>query len=417
MIDQSIFEKEAIECEKSVIGIMMLEPEESKRVFDTLTAKMFYSVELGTIFNCCKKLKEKGLRADPATVIDKLGAEYQKTVLMCAETVPSISGLDSYINGVMDSWRSRTMRQKMMELCENGMDADAMTAELQTVLQQQERIIDHQKEATNKPYKECILEFMEWMQKPDTSIKTGWAVIDNSTGGLQRGCITVIAARPGCGKTTLGLQMACNIAKSYKVLYISLEMTTVQLTRNIVSRTSRVNSQKISNRDLTQEEHNKIAESIDFLYDKMQLCINDTPGMTVADVENAIKATKPDVVVIDHIRLLTPMVKKNNEFEASAENTHALKQIAKNHNINIIELVQAKRESEGRVPGMADLYGGAATEQDADMIIGICPESGFQSMEQCTVTIEVTKNRHGAGGSWEFVWNRPTCGIYYMENR
>ncbi len=411
MNDFTAQEKEMLRCEQAVIGIMLMEPEKSVRVYDTLSPSMFYAEPLGKIFKCCKGLQEQGQRADVATVLDKLGDSYKELVVGCAETVPSISGLDSYINSVMDSWRARTMRIKMNELCENGMDADSMTVELQKLLQKQEHIISHQREATNKPFESCLLEFVNWMQKPDTSIPTGYPDFDKVTGGLQRGCITVIAARPGCGKTTLGLQMATNIAHDHNVLYISLEMTAVQLTRNIVARYSGVGSQVFSAKKLTDDEAAKMAEATEYLYNRLKLSINDDPRQTVNDIETAIKAKKPEVVVIDHLRLLTPMNNRKNEFESSAENTHALKQLAKKYDINIIELVQAKRESEGRVPGMADLYGGAATEQDADMIIGICPESEYRNMDRCMVQVAVTKNRHGAGGDFEFVWDKPLCSM------
>lgn len=410
-----IEEKETIQSEKAVIGIMMMEPEESERVYDTLTASMFYSEELGRIFNCCKKLRERGERADVTTVSDKLGSEYTPLIVNCAETVPSISGLDSYINGVLDSWRSRTMRAKMTELCTNDADPDTITMELKMILQQQEHIIAHQREATNKPFKSCVQEFLNWMQEPDTSIKTGYQSLDGRTGGLQRGGVTVITARPGCGKTTLGLQIATNIAHKVNVLYISLEMPAVQLTRNIISRYAKIDSQLFSTKNLTNEQTVKMAEATEYLYDKVKLSINDAPNQSVNDIEAAIKAKKPEVVVIDHIRLLTPMSNKKNEFEASAENTHALKQLAKKYNINIIELVQAKRESEGRIPGMADLYGGSATEQDADMIIGISPEAEYRDKETCMITVEVTKNRHGAGGTFDFVWQRPFCAMFEVE--
>ena len=54
----------------------------------------------------------------------------------------------------------------------------------------------------------------EAMQNPDkiTGISTGLADIDTKIGGLHRGELLVLGARPGMGKTAVGISMAKAIA-------------------------------------------------------------------------------------------------------------------------------------------------------------------------------------------------------------
>ena len=48
-------------------------------------------------------------------------------------------------------------------------------------------------------------------------------------GGLVKGQLTLLAGAPGIGKSTLMLQVAAELAKTYKVLYISGEESTGQI--------------------------------------------------------------------------------------------------------------------------------------------------------------------------------------------
>ena len=69
--------------------------------------------------------------------------------------------------------------------------------------------------------------------RPDTSLKTDWKQFNDVLGGLQRGCLYIIAARPGDGKTDFSMHLAVQLAKRYRVDYRSLEMTKEQLVHRI----------------------------------------------------------------------------------------------------------------------------------------------------------------------------------------
>lgn len=403
-------------AEQAVIGIMLLEPDGSAEVYDHLTAGMFEAEPLGRVFACCKKLRSEGLRADAAAVSGRLGESFIPLLARCAETVPAMSGLSTYITVVMDDWRQRTLTSQLAQLAVSGLDADALTAELGRIVARQEHILAHQRQTTAKEFRECVDEFLSWCGEEDRAIKTGFARLDRITGGLQPGGVTAIAARSGRGKTTLAVQLATQIARTRPVCYLSLEMSRVQVTAGVVSMASGVNSRSITGRTCTPAEREKVEKVARWLAESFKLVIDDRPLQTLTDVEGCIRQRKPEVLFIDHLGLLTPEKGREKRNDELAALTRGLKELAMRYGIHIVELIQASRQAEGRKVSMADMFGSATIEHDADMVIGVNPESGFEGMDTCRAEIDVLKNRHGPGGTFPFLWNRSTHRFVPIED-
>ena len=81
-----------------------------------------------------------------------------------------------------------------------------------------------------------------WRNRDDLSLYTGIFDLDALTCGLHNQELTIIGARPGMGKTTLTLQIAQEIAKKKNVVFISLEMSDIQLIQKMIAKRSIVNS-------------------------------------------------------------------------------------------------------------------------------------------------------------------------------
>lgn len=405
----------SLDAEKSVIGIMLMDPDGSRRVFDTLTARMFEFEELGRVFQCCKRLTQQGERADAVSVVSKLGENIKRLVMECAETAPSIQGLDTYITLVLDGWRERMMLARFAELAISGKDADELTRELRGMLQEQERILRHQRETTAKTFSEGMVDFLAWLQTEDRSIKTGWSKLDWMTGGLARKGVTAVSARPGMGKTTFALQMATQIARRQVVLYQSMEMPREQIYTSIFSRALTIDSAVFRQKSLTPEQWEKVAQVSDALHSSFKLVVDDRDCAGLDVLEANIRTYKPEVVFVDHLGLLTPDRAKQKRNEELAVLTRGLKQMAMKHDITIVELIQASRSAEGKRITMADMFGSASIEHDADMVIGINPRLEEGKQEWTDVDVDILKNRHGAKGTLEFIWRKQYHSFLQVE--
>lgn len=409
-----------VDAEKSVIGLLLLFPAETEAAYTTLRPRMFSQEPLALCFSGCMRLRRAGAAPDPVLLISKLGEGYRQLVLECCETAPSLGGLAGYIAIVLDAWRERTITAKLTELAISGQTADELTAALMNLVQDQQRIVQHVQRSTVKTYSQGLVELLGELHKPDSSIRTGWHSFDALTGGLLPGTVTVVAARPGKGKTDFALQMATQISKRRQVLYQSMEMPVVQLQQRILSRACKINSARFRDKDLSEAEWATVAARTDQMRAALHLVIDEATGADLAAVEANIRAYKPEVAFVDHLGLMKTekRMKRNEEL---AELTRGIKELALRLDKPIVELVQAGRAADGKRMTMADMFGSATIEQDADMLIGLEPEaaegrilSGEQYLE---VEARVLKNRHGGTGTLRFIWKPQYHDYTEMEMR
>ena len=206
--------------------------------------------------------------------------------------------------------------------------------------------------------------------RPDLRlIKTGFNTIDDIIGGVRKSELIVIGARPAAGKTTLGLNIACNIAKEKKnVLFFSIEMSKFEMHKKLVrslTETTRT----------TEENFNKVIKSSKYIKEKFTLKINDKAGISVEELIYKSKIEKEkngvDLIVVDHIGILTSNKSFKSRYELITYVSFQLKILAKELDVPVIALCQLSRGVEQRelkAPNMADLRDSGSIEQDADLI-------------------------------------------------
>lgn len=397
---------DGLEAEKSVLGCVLMSPEETTRVYARLSAKMFSAQPLAALYNCCKKLHNSGTPPDVVTVLSKLGDDYKTLIASCAETVPSPDRFDYYVDAVMYAWRVREMTEAAVEISMCGAGCEEMLQKFSNVVARQNYIQSHLEDATSKDFAGSAVEFLEDLFRPDTSIKTGWQDFDRIVGGLQRKSVYVISARPGKGKSDLALQLATKVSMTHKVVYFSMEMSRVQLMQRIASRATRINSTLVRDKKLSDCQQGRVARAMDLMAANCKIDLDEASGINADAVEAKILRESPDVVFIDHLGLMNHGTKKN-QWEAVADTTHRLKALAMQHNVAIVELVQLNRRADHDKATQGDLYGGAAVEQDADAIFTLAVEEHEDFMDgdaSVEMIATVHKNRHGGTGQLHFAW-------------
>ncbi|MCF2558311.1 hypothetical protein JQM64_12415, partial [Fournierella massiliensis] len=150
-------------AEKSLLGCMMMAPEDCEEVYGRVRPEMFENEALARMFGCCQELRKKGLRADATTLIETLGEEYKALVLECAETAPGLAGFESYIACLREGWRERAILTGLDELRISGMDASGLTRALGQLWQSQQALEEAEGERTAKDWKEGMGDFLGWL--------------------------------------------------------------------------------------------------------------------------------------------------------------------------------------------------------------------------------------------------------------
>ena len=112
----------------------------------------------------------------------------------------------------------------------------------------------------------------------------------------------------------------------------------------ITSRVARIDSTKIRDGNLTDNEKALINISLDKIC-KIPLIFDEQQNLTVYDISSKIKKHKPQVVFIDHLGLMA-LDKYKKRWESISDNSVALKKLAMETGVAIVELVQQNSEAE-----------------------------------------------------------------------
>jgi replicative DNA helicase len=247
-----------------------------------------------------------------------------------------------------------------------------------------------------------------------SGVPSGFTALDRITGGWQKSDLLILAARPGMGKTAFVVSMAKNAAVQFKkpVAIFSLEMSSLQLVKRLISSETEISQDKILKGNLENHEFVQLNERIKSLA-VAPLYIDDTPALSIFELRAKARRLKEnqkvEMIIIDYLQLMSggPDGKGNREQEISTI-SRGLKSLAKELEIPIIALSQLSRQVENRPggskrPQLSDLRESGAIEQDADMVMFIYrPEYyGLEVDEENQPTkgrgeLIIAKNRHGA---------------------
>jgi replicative DNA helicase len=158
-------------------------------------------------------------------------------------------------------------------------------------------------------FDQCVDEYLN--AQDDAVIPTGFRLFDDATdGGLPVGELTGLCAPPGAGKSALALQLVVGAMihdPSLRALWLLGEMTP----RILVRRAACVGTAILGGSTVTMRDAKRrtggareAAESMRQLLGGGRFSVLK-PALTVERIAAAIRATKPKLVVLDYLQLMT----------------------------------------------------------------------------------------------------------------
>jgi len=223
----------------------------------------------------------------------------------------------------------------------------------------------------------------------------------------------VIGARPGVGKTVVGLQAAYHLSKEGPVSFHSLEMSKTELLTRMYAMTSSVylgNLEKGTLSDFDWKALNKAKDELG----ESNLAIVDKGTQTINDIRAHARTLQQNgglrAIVIDYLGLIHDTIPGRKRYESISDFSMSLKALARDFEVPVIALAQLNRQSESRqdkAPALSDLRDSGAIEQDADVVILLRRERSDTDaeFEQTRMIMDVAKNRHGITGEMDLVFN------------
>jgi len=373
-----------IEAEQVVLGSMLISPEDVAVVINDLSAEAFYSPKHAIIFNACAELFN---RADPVnlvTVAEHLLASGQIAQIggpaflsSLTDTIAFAGQTRHYCRIIRDKHRARRaidMANRMLRRCYDNEPIDNITEDFGT------EYFDLMEDRTRgaKPVSQIVKEVVAEIRSTvangvDEGLMTGFADLDGRWNGLHPGELTVLAARPGMGKTCLAVNIGCQVAARGKhVLMFSLEMQDRSFVRRMISAYSRVSGDNIRKGLVTDGQLQQI-EDAGLRIGSLPIMIDDASSLTINELMAMAKLNKIkhglDLIIIDYLQLLS--AKAENRTQEVSMISRRAKVMSKELDVPVILVSQLSRALESRTdkrPLLSDLRESGAIEQDADVV-------------------------------------------------
>lgn len=385
---------QAIDLEQSVLGAMMLDNAALNEAIDILrTKEAFYNPKHQIIFEAIATLYKSTTPVDLLTVTEQLrklgsletigGAYYLSTL---TNKVASAAHIEYHSRIIVEKYIQREVISISNKTLKDAYDE---TKDVFKVLSEaEEGLFEIAQNNMKKGFDsiqtamhEAIIEIEKARENSDgvSGVPTGFKDLDRVTSGWQRSDMVVIAARPAMGKTAFVLSMARNMAVDYNipVAIFSLEMSSVQLVKRLISSEAQIDAQKLRRGNIEDYELQQIHTKIGRL-SKAPIYIDDTPGISVFALRTKCRRLKQkhdiEIIIIDYLQLMTA---ENSKFGSNREQeishiSRSIKETAKELNVPVIVLSQLNRSVETRggdkKPVLSDLRESGAIEQDADIV-------------------------------------------------
>ncbi len=243
-----------------------------------------------------------------------------------------------------------------------------------------------------------------------TGLATGFRDFDDMTGGLQRGELIIIAARPSMGKTALALNLARNAAVDHgsKVAVFSLEMTTRALVLRLLSAEAGIDFATFRRGHIATNDYTRLSQAAGRL-GSAPIWIDDSGAATVLEMKAKSRRLRAerglDLVIVDYLQLAHGDRNSERREQEISEISRGLKALAKELDIPVIALSQLNRgpelrSGEDKRPKLADLRESGAIEQDADVIGFIYRDVVYnRESDEREAELIISKQRNGPTGT------------------
>ena len=353
--------------------------------------------------------------------LEAVGGAVYLTELM--EFVPSAANVGYYARIVEERSVQRSLIRAGNEMIHDGMDEgkdieDSLNQAEKRIYDISMRKVEDSLAPLSQIVPDAIAQIGDLLARHGqiTGVPTGFRELDRVTNGLQKSDLIIIAARPAMGKSSFAMNIGqyAAVHGGRSVVYFSLEMSKEQLVMRMLCTEARVESQKIKEGTLSDEE----MEAILSVTDKLQagkLYIDDSGGATVASIRSKCRRLKAqsglDMIIIDYMQLMSgtgsSARKSDNRQQEVADMTRAMKLLARELDVPILLLSQLNRGPEQRTdhkPIIADLRESGSIEQDADMVLLLYRPQVYDETLDNTSQVIIAKHRHGPTGTVELAW-------------
>lgn len=403
------------DAEISVLGAILIDKDAIIDVAGWLRGEHFYKPTHEMIFKGMLELYENRLPIDLLTLSENLKKKKQLKIIggssyiaSLANQVPTAANIAEYGRIVRNYAIKRSLITMAGKLAEKGFDEAIESREL--LDQAESEVFSLSEQGTIKSFisvREALagsFDRIDELQKNSGGLRgvpTGFPDLDDALAGMQNSNLIILAARPGIGKTTLGMNIAHHVAvqEGLAVGFFALEMSSEELVDRLLVAQADIDAWKLKTGKLGNEDLDKLTMAMGELAEA-PLFIDDTPGLSITEIRTRARRLKMEhgvkLLIVDYLQLASGGTKKyDSRVQEVQEISMGLKNIARELKIPVVALSQLSRLVEQRgtkKPQLSDLRESGSIEQDADVVMFLWREDD-EHLERVMLSIE--KHRNG----------------------
>jgi replicative DNA helicase len=421
------------DAERSVLGSMLIDAGALEVCLEQLREEDFYVPANATIYAAMRDVRASGNAVDLVTLTaelerhNKLDMAGGLTYLTDLVTfVPTAANVQHYIGLVETKSTQRALIRAGGEIMRDGMDDEKELEDTLNLAEKRIYEISMRKvQGTLVPMEQIVPQAYnligELAQRRGkiTGIPSGFIELDRMTNGFQKSDLIIVASRPAMGKSSFAMNVAqyAAVHNAKTVVVFSLEMSSEQLVMRMLCTEASVDSQRIKEGLIGNNEMNNLMEVMDPM-SRAKIFIDDSSGANVAMIRSKCRRLSAraglDMIVIDYLQLMqaSGSRKDGNRMQEISDMTRQLKLLARELNVPIILLCQLNRGPDTRAdhrPVISDLRESGSIEQDADMVILLYRPAAYMDTQEYemgdnTSQIIIAKHRHGSTGVVKLLW-------------
>ncbi len=420
---------QALPLEEVVLGAIMLDKDAIAIVIDILDDSSFYLDAHQLIYKAMRDLFIDDHPIDLLTVTEKLkkNGDLDKIggpmfLVELTNRITSSANIEYHARIVAQKHIQRELIKSSTKTITDAYDDtidvfDLLDNAEKSLFEITEKNLTKSYEPLNKLAARALeeLEALATKKEGVTGIPTGFTELDKLTSGWQPSSLNILAARPGMGKTAFVLSLARNAAMIYDkpVAIFSLEMSSIQLTLRLISSEASIESSKLKNAQMSDEDWKKVTSATEQL-SQANIIIDDTPALNIFELRAKCRRMKLQsdiqMIIIDYLQLMQGGKESGNREQEVSMISRSLKGLAKELDVPVIALSQLNRSVETRGgskrPQLSDLRESGSIEQDADIVsfiyrpeyYGILEDEEGQSQKGMAEII-IAKHRNGGLGT------------------
>lgn len=373
--------------ERVILGQLVIDGMAAMEHCLRLEPSMFHLSSHATLFRECRAMAGEGNDWSLISLLERLedrkltlGLE-QDYLAGLMETTFQRNRPTEHVERIIAAWK----RRRGAELCErygatlrDGGDADETLSELQTNVLDVIAEAQHEDDPSVTRHAEAVWEDLEVRSSEDgqqMGLSYGCDALDDWTGGMRGGELTVLGARSGVGKSALVCQALNRICGGGEAAdFFSFEMDREEVLHRLWSINSGISFAKIDMPRLLLPAEKQHVREAAARSKSWNLRIHRDPGMTidelVARARMSVRRNGCKLVAVDYAQIV-PADGRDDRTRVAAVSTK-LRTFAKDEGCHVLLLSQLRKvppEQYSHPPTAGDLRETGQLENDAHVIV------------------------------------------------